>query len=121
MVALKHFILIIGILFFFMACRNVSHPAIPVNIIQPDSMAELLTEVHILQSSLQLGYSRNDSIISARQAFDELWEEHHISEMDYNRYVDFYTHHPGLLDSVYEKVISNLSQRKAELQGKAKH
>lgn len=84
-------------------------------------MAALLTEVHILQASLQLGYTRNDSAISANEAFDDLWKKHHITRNDYNRYVTFYTRHPELLDSIYEKVMSNISEQKAETLGKIHH
>ncbi len=103
------------------SCKHTGNVSIPSDVILPDSMAVLLTEVHTLQASLQLGYSKNDSIISAGQAFADLWKKRHITQNDYNRYVTFYTHHPEMLDSVYEKVINNINQQKAELLGKTNH
>jgi hypothetical protein len=103
------------------SCSNSGKSRTPADIMQPDSMASLLTDVHILQASLQLGLVRHDSIIPAPAAFAELWKKHHITQKDYNRYVDYYTRHPRLLDSVYEKVLINVSEEKAKLLGNARH
>lgn len=117
---MKHFFLLSSILILLYSCKCSSRFKVPDDIIQPDSMAVLLTDVHKLQASLQLGYTRNDSVIPATMAFDDLWKKHHITENDYNRYISFYSRNPELLDSVYERVLNNLNQQKAELSGKVK-
>jgi hypothetical protein len=83
-------------------------------------MTVLLADVHVLQSAAQLGYSQNIKDTSLQLAYQSLWKKHNLTENSYNKNMLFYCNHPKLLDSVYEKVIGNLNQRKAELMGPRK-
>lgn len=113
----KHHLPVIALIVLILSCKGKSDTHVPKDIIPPDSMAVLLTDVHMLQASLQLGYTRNDSAISSTEAFNDLWKKHHMTAADYNRYVNYYSRNPTLLDTVYERVLNNLSQQKAELMG----
>jgi len=50
--------------------------------------------------------------------FNYVWKKHHITEDDYKKSLDFYTHNPNELDSIYENVLNDLSKQKAELLAK---
>lgn len=91
---------------------------VPAGVATPDSMVVILTDVHILQASIQIGYFQGDTSNSVHKAFEDLWKKHHLSEETYNKSIQFYTYHPALLNLIYEQVLSNLSQQKAELLGK---
>ena len=114
---MRYFIVFALVAIVLLSCHKHSRVKIPADIIQPDSLVEVLTEVHILQATMQLGYTQNDSLFSAQKAFQTLWRKHSMTESDYQKDMKFYGYHPELLDSVYEKVLSNLEEQKAELLG----
>jgi len=101
-----------------LGCHKHTSTKIPADIIQPDSLVQVLTDVHILQATMQLGYNQKDSINNSQQAFQSLWKKHHMTQSEYEKDMKFYSYHPDLLDSVYEKVLSNLGEQKAELLGR---
>lgn len=108
------------ILYLLLSCKSKNQVSIPADILPPDSMTVLLADVHVLQSAAQLGYSQNIKDTSLQLAYQSLWKKHNLTENSYNKNMLFYCNHPKLLDSVYEKVIGNLNQRKAELMGPRK-
>ena len=94
---------------------------IPDDVVKPDSMVQVLTDIHIFQATLQLGYFSNDSAAAAKRAFGDILKKHNLTEQQYKKATEFYSYHPALLDSIYEKVINNLSEQKVQLQGTKKH
>lgn len=106
------------VLFALSSCHNGSSPRVPAGIIQPDSMVQVLLDIHIFQAMLQLGYYQKDSAQGVANKFSALLKKHHLTDEQYNKSLKYYGYHPALLDDIYEKVLNNLSQQKAELQGK---
>ncbi len=116
---MRYFVVFALLSLFLLSCHKHSQIKIPADIIQPDSLVQVLTDVHIMQATVQLGYTQNDSLFATQKAFQSLWKKHHMTQDDYDKDMKFYSYHPELLDSVYEKVLSNLEQQKAELLGHA--
>jgi len=101
-----------------LSCNSSKSFRAPAGIVQPDSMVEVLTDVHIFQATLQLGYFKNDTAGASNKAFESILKKHHLSDEEYNKSLKFYSYNPEIFDDIYEKVLSNLSQQKAELMGK---
>jgi len=102
---------------FLVSCGSKSFRA-PTGIIQPDTLVQVLTDVHIFQATIQLGSFQNDSAGTVHKAFEAILQKHNLTDSIYNRSLKFYSYHPDVFDDIYEKVLSNLSQQKAELMGK---
>lgn len=102
------------------SCRDKNNIRIPSGIVQPDTMVSVLADVHLLQAAAQLGYSEHAGDTSIQLAWQRLYKKHNLNAGSYNSNMQFYCDHPALLDSVYEKVLSTLNQRKAELMGPEK-
>lgn len=83
-----------------------------------DTMVEVLTDVHLVQAAQRMSMVIDTADTSLAATFNYVWKKHHITEAEYKKNIDFYSHNPGMLDSIYEKVLNNLSKQKAELQGK---
>jgi len=111
-------LLLLFFAYVLISCHGGNSPHVPADIIQPDSLVVVLTDVHIFQASLQLGYIRGDSAQFAAKAFEEVLKKHHLTQEQYSKSLKYYCYHPALLDDVYEKVLNNLSQQKAEMLGK---
>lgn len=108
----------LALLYFLLSCHNKKDTVFPAGIVQPDTMASILADAHVIQAAAQLGYSPDATDTSIDEAYLHMWEKHHLTEEEYNNNMKFYCNHPQLLDSVYEKVLNNLSQQKVELMGK---
>jgi hypothetical protein len=113
----NYIVLVLFVLLGFAACKKNKTVKVPEGIVVPDTMAQVLADVHILQASLQMGFGRNPQDSSSKGSFELVWKKHHLSEDEYNKSLKYYIDNPKLLDSVYDKVLNNLSQQKAELMG----
>jgi len=102
------------------SCHSKNYVAIPKDIISPDSMVVILAEAHIIQASALQGYSQNSKDTTIDMAYQTMWKKHHITDSTYTQSLRFYCNNARLLDSIYEKVLTNLNQQKIELMG-AKH
>ncbi len=105
------------IIYLFFSCRSKSYVKIPEGIVTPDTMTAILSDIHILQASAQLGYSQSPNDTSLKMAYESIWKKHHLTDSSYNQNMRFYCNNAKLLDSVYEKVLNNLNRQKAELMG----
>jgi hypothetical protein len=100
------------------SCNNSKKIKIPEDILPEDSMVEVITDVHLVQAAQRMGMVIDTADTGSFTSFEYVWKKHHITEKDYKRNLDFYSHNASILDSIYEKVLNNLSRQKAELQGK---
>jgi hypothetical protein len=100
------------------SCGDKSKIKIPKDILSQDSMVEVITDVHLVQASQRMGMVIDTADTGTFTSFNYVWKKHRITENDYKKSLDFYTHNTSVLDSIYEKVLNNLSRQKAELMGK---
>lgn len=101
-----------------LSCGNKNKIKIPPDILGQDTMVEVITDVHLVQASQRMGLPIDSADTGAFTSFNYIWKKHRITENEYKKCLDFYTHNPSVLDSIYEKVLNNLSRQKAELMGK---
>ena len=102
------------------SCHHSNKLKVPDDILSPDSMADILTDVHLVQASQRLGMVLDTADTAAFTSFNYVWKKHRITESEYKKCLDYYSHNPRILDSIYEKVLNNLSKQKAELLGQKK-
>jgi hypothetical protein len=107
-----------ALLYMLSSCHGSNSFHGPAGIIPPDSMVVVLTDVHIFQATLQLGYFPSDSAQVAAKAFENILKKHRLTDIQYSKCLEYYCYHPALFDDIYEKVLNNISQQKAELLGK---
>ena len=99
----------------FISCGNGNKIKIPKDVICQDSMVEVITDVHLVQASQRMGIRMDSTDTGRFTSFNYVWKKHHITEAEYKKSLDFYTHNASILDSIYENVLNNLSRQKAEL------
>lgn len=100
------------------SCGNGNKVKIPKDVISPDSMVEVLTDIHLVKAAQQLSMIIDTADTGKFTSFNYVWKKHHITEDQYKNSLNFYTHNPATLDSIYENVLSNLSKQKALLLAK---
>jgi hypothetical protein len=100
------------------SCDNGNKIKIPKDILCQDTMVEVITDVHLVQAAQRMSMVIDTADTGAFTSFNYVWKKHNLTEAQYKKNLDFYTHNPAILDSIYEKVLNNLSKQKAVLQGK---
>lgn len=84
-----------------------------------DRFATVLTEVQLAEATVRLGYHRsNDSLIPNDSVYQSALRKMNANRADFDSNYNYYLNHPKEMEQVYEQVITNLSERSAELNKK---
>lgn len=100
------------------SCRNSGKIKVPPDILCQDTMVEVLTDVHLVKAAQQMGIVTDTTDTNKAAPYAYIWKKHHITKAQYEKSLDFYSHNPATLDSIYENVLNDLSKQKAELLAK---
>lgn len=85
---------------------------IPAGVLAKEKMAEVIADIHIAEAEESLT-PPSDTAIN-KFDFQKIFEKNKISKTQYDSSLMFYTAHPELLDTVYEKVMNKLSLMQGE-------
>ena len=100
------------------ACSDDKKIVIPENVLTQEEMAKVMTEVHLLEASMNLNISSaiaKDGPPDLKETTLELLKEEGVSREKYETSFLFYTEHPDLLSDIYQLVLNNLSQLQAKV------
>jgi hypothetical protein len=103
---------------FASSCGNKNKIKVPDDILCQDTMIHVLTDIHLEKTAQQLGIVIDSADTDKHVPFEYVWKKHHITEFEYKKSLDFYTHNPNVLDSIYENVLNDLSKQRAQLLAK---
>lgn len=101
-----------------LACSDEKKVDIPNDVLPEEQMATVMTEVHLLEASLNLNIS---SAVTKGDAPDlqattlELLKKKGVTKEQYETSFRFYTEHPEKLSEIYQQVLNNLSQLQAKV------
>ncbi len=86
---------------------------VPDDLIPPEQMIEVLTEVHLLESKIKNLTIR--PVDSAKRVYDHfeglIFEEFNITEEQYQRSFNYYIDHTDDFSKIYTAVVDSLMQR----------
>jgi hypothetical protein len=95
------------------SCNTDQVKKIPAEIIQPDTMAEIMISMHIAESTVMLNRV-NDRQDARNAAFMRgVLQKHGTDTARYKKSFDYYTAHPEQFEEIYEEVISGLTRMQA--------
>lgn len=98
---------------------NLKREEIPENILIPSKMTDVLVDVNILEASIGLNLIKeNDTISKDTNLFYNVFENNRITKKQYDESMNYYMHHPELLNEIYDSVLVRLDAEKAQLQKK---
>lgn len=78
-------------------------------ILSPDSMAMILTDIHLVEGG-KVGENMLGDSLRAPHFFRVVYEKYNINESSFERSFDYYTERPGEMNTIYEVVVENLSK-----------
>ncbi|GAB4448161.1 MAG: hypothetical protein Fur0028_03190 [Bacteroidales bacterium] len=83
---------------------------IPSEIIQQDSLVNIIVDIHLADAILLNPLTQSKiSDISSNRLYKTVLDKYGISRERFNKSIDFYAETPAVLDSIYDKVIEQLS------------
>ena len=106
---MKNKIVVVLFLLALLSCANEEN-SIPDNVLQPEKLAIVMTDVHLLEAMLSIRHNPMDSSTKLYALYKkDLFKKYLIDDSIYDRSVRYYNTHPQLIDKVYEKIIDSLS------------
>jgi hypothetical protein len=86
-------------------------PSIPGDVLNPDSMSIILRDLHLMDSGVNGHFFQSNNITSDKSKLRNLvFEKHRVKAEYFFKSMDYYTANPERLDTVYQKVIVELSK-----------
>lgn len=99
-------------LFMVMACQAPEDKR-PDNLIEPNRMAAILTEVHMVENRVsRLGLSSIDSSNMAYKHLEkQVFQKFKVDTTTYTKSYIYYSSHPREMEAIYTKVVENLKKK----------
>jgi hypothetical protein len=96
---------------FFAGCQSESD--IPVGTIPEPKMAQILTDMHLLEALIgRLGLTSLDSSSVVTEHLKlKIFKKYNTDSITYNRSYQFYSTNPAFLERIYEDVVKKLETR----------
>ena len=89
---------------------NKKQKEIPAEIIQKDSMVNIIVDLHLADAILLNPLTQSKiSDISSNRLYKTVLDKYNITRERFNKSIDYYAETPAVLDSIYDKVIEQLS------------
>ncbi len=89
---------------------------VPDDVISRDSMIVILAEIHLAEATIQvLNVDLNDSTkIASFGLYRHIFSKHKITQELFKKSFDFYKSEPAYFHTMYDEVITNLSEDQAK-------
>jgi hypothetical protein len=106
------------LIMFFLSCspgKEKADNSVPDEIIQPDTMVSILTEVHIAEAILrEMKADNKHKEKMAQNFYSEIFTNHGITREQFLKSIQYYQKKPEVYQEIYESVITQLSQKQTE-------
>lgn len=86
------------------------------DVIPQNQMVEILKEIELAQAAIKIGVANKDSTIYENSFFQSIFLKYNTTQEQFNSSLKFYGTHPEILEELYDKVITELSEEQATYQ-----
>lgn len=112
-----HYLFLI-LIAFLSSCRDKNND-VPKDVIPPAKMTELLVDFHLAESSLAVMQYRDQKTSPlSTHLYDTILKKYNLSQKDFKKSMDYYSHHLEQMSKIYEDVITQLNKKQTEIQEK---
>ena len=94
------------------ACGS-DEQTIPEGIIDRGELINIVVDVEVAQALIRFKLSHGDTL-NQDQIFNEVYNNHHISQEEFNRSLAYYCKEPKDLEGLYADVITALYEKQVE-------
>src|SRR5436190_24113954 len=107
MISLKNIIAVVAWMLCFQFCTQ-REGAVPKELISPDSMVNILVDVHLAEAATNVTRLNDVQKFSASDLYPLIYKSHHIDSSAFRKSFEYYLQHPKKLDKIYEQVLNEL-------------
>jgi hypothetical protein len=102
------------LMLFLSACGG---KKVPPEILQRDDMAEVLTDVHLVDGRIySIPNQTPDTLYKYElNRYIRVFQQHNTDSVQFRKSLQYYSKHPDLLDEVYTQVVQNLEEKDKQL------
>jgi hypothetical protein len=90
---------------------------IPAGILKKEQLVPILADVHIAQAASVMNAASDSTRYSLSELMKYIFKIHNTTQAQYDSSVGFYTHHPEIMEQIYDSVITELSKKQGEVEG----
>lgn len=76
-------------------------------------MVSVMVDVQLIEAALSVDQS-DKAKETAAGSYDSVLKQHNISREKFDESFKYYAEHPGLMEQIYEEMLSKLSKKQAE-------
>ena len=106
---MRNFLYIVFLFLLISGCK----PGIPKEIIQPDQMAGMLGDIHIVDGYVSSIPSSDSAKKVAAAYYNGIYKKYGVDSALYAKSMAYYNSAPTVLDGIYTKVVAELSRQKS--------
>ncbi|WP_316839944.1 DUF4296 domain-containing protein [Pedobacter gandavensis] len=106
---MRNFLYILSLFLLISACK----PGIPKDIIQPDKMPGVLSDIHLTDAYVASFPSSDSARKVASSFYKGIYKKYGIDSAVFARSMAYYNDNPKLLDEIYTSVVDDLTKQKA--------
>lgn len=99
---------------FLLACSNTEEIPVPEDVLHPEQMILVMTDMHLIEGA-KIGRKIMGDSILLDEYYHKIFDKYQIDKDIFERSFRFYSAEPPVMDKIYERVLENLN----ELQGNA--
>lgn len=103
---MKNFLYIVVVFFFISGCK----PGIPKDIIQPDVMAKVLHDIHIVDGIIAMTPSVDSAKKMAAAYYKGVYKKYDIDSAIYTKSLNYYYTEPRVMTDIYKNVTAELTK-----------
>jgi uncharacterized protein YjbK len=82
----------------------------PKNLVSPEKMEQMLSELHIVDALVnQKSLAADSAKKLSTDYYDFIYRKYAVTANDFNNSFQYYLHNPADMDSIYVKVLENLN------------
>lgn len=87
------------------------------NIISKDQFINILEKIHLAESEFKLTSINNMERYKNKLSSDyhQIFSEYNVSKTDFENTLQYYSERPELLENIYEEILLNLQEKRAQL------
>ncbi|AOM78841.1 DUF4296 domain-containing protein [Pedobacter steynii] len=108
---MRNFLYIVFLFLLISGCK----PGIPKDIIQPDQISSILTDIHIVDGYVSTMPSADSARKVAASFYKGIYKKYGIDSAMYAKSMNYYNRDPRILDGIYTRVVDDLSRQKSVL------
>mgnify|MGYP006127150137 CR=1 FL=1 len=90
---------------------------IPTEILSETEFANMLKEIHLVEAAFELNKSKG--VVNAKNnlanSYQSIYKKYDIDTSSFNKSLDYYAKNPKILESIYSRVLEQLTDERSTL------